>query len=139
MPLIRLYPAVLALVIAGCGAPAAVPQSKTETARTTSFDGSYESAIQNTNESGVVKGFSWCRTAGQSIIKVTNGQFIYDVPHPDLPGHHQPTTFPTTIGPDGSFVGQSIQGTIRGQVRETHIEGSIDGAGCLYAFTGNRM
>ena len=138
MALIRLYPKVLALLIAGCGAPA-VPQGKTEKAPTTSFDGSYQSAIHITNESETVKGFSWCRTPGPPIITVTNGQFIYSVPHPDLPGHHQTTTFRATIGPDGAFVGQSIQGSIRGQVRETHIEGSIDGVGCLYAFAGNRM
>jgi hypothetical protein len=139
MPLIRLGPVVLAVFIAGCGAPAAVPQSKTETPSTTSFDGSYQSTIRVTSESATVKGFSWCQTPGLPIITVTNGQFIYGVPHPDLPGNHQTTTFPATIEPDGSFVGQGIQGTIWGQVRGAHIEGRIDGVGCLYAFTGNRV
>ena len=45
MPLIRLYPVVLALFIASCGHPAAVIQSQTEIPPTTAFDGSYQSAI----------------------------------------------------------------------------------------------
>jgi hypothetical protein len=62
MALIRFCPAVLALLIAVCGAPAAVPKSKMEMAPTTSFDGSYQSAIHISNESETVKGLSWCRT-----------------------------------------------------------------------------
>ena len=46
MPLVRLYPIVLALLIASCGRPAAVTQSQTETPPTTAFDGSYQSAIR---------------------------------------------------------------------------------------------
>src|ERR1700733_10802790 len=119
MPLIRLYPWVLAVLITGCGAPAAVPQSKTERPPTTSFDGSYQSTIRITGGSVTVKGFSWCQTPGLPLFTVMNGRFIYGVPHPDLPGHHQTTTFPATIGPDGSFVGQSIQGAIWGQAYGT--------------------
>ena len=37
------------------------------------------------------------------------------------------------------IVGNSNNGTISGQVRGTHIEGSIDGAGCRYTFAGDRM
>jgi hypothetical protein len=38
-----------------------------------------------------------------------------------------------------SFAGQSAQGTISGRVRGIHIEGGINGVGCVYAFAGNRM
>ena len=138
MPLIRLYPMVLAVMVAGCSVPAAVPQSQTETRPTTAFDGSYTSAIRITSEGAMVVGYSWCNTPGQPIITVANGQFIYSVPHPDLPGDHQTSNFPATIRSDGSFIGRSVQGTISGQVRGTHIEGSIDGVGCLYAFAGDR-
>jgi hypothetical protein len=138
MPLIRPCPVVLALFIASCGRPAAVTQSQTEMPPTTAFDGSYQSAIRVTHEAAMVAGYSWCQTPGQPIITVTNGQFIYVMPHPDLPGDHPPTAFPATFRPDGSFIGQSVQGTISGRVRGTHIEGSIDGVGCLYAFAGNR-
>ena len=141
MPLIRLYPlypVVLALFIASCGHPAAVIQSQTAIPPTTAFDGSYQSAIRVIHEAATVEGYSWCQTPGQPIITVTNGQFIYVMPHPDLPGDHPPTAFPATFRPDGSFVGQSVQGTISGRVRGTQIEGSIDGVGCLYALAGNR-
>ena len=137
MPRISLYSVVLASLIAGCGAPA-VPQSQTEVPPTTSFDGSYRSATRISHEAKMVQGYSWCKTPGQPIITVTNGQFIYVMPHPDLPGNHPPTAFPATFRPDGSFVGQSVQGTISGRVRGIHIEGSIDGVGCLYAFAGDR-
>src|ERR1700727_1731360 len=121
MPLIRPYPVVLALFIASCGHPAAVIQSQTEIPPTTAFDGSYQSAIRVIHEAAMVEGYSWCQTPGQPIITVTNGQFTYVVPHPDLPGDHPPTAFPATFRPDGSFVGQSVQGTISGRVRGTHI------------------
>jgi hypothetical protein len=116
MPLIRLYAVVLALLIASCGRPAAVTQRQTETPPTTAF------------EAEPVEGYSWCQTPGQPIITVTNGQLLYVVPHPDLPGNHSPTAFPATFRPDGSFIGQSVEGTISGQVRGTHLEGSIDGS-----------
>jgi hypothetical protein len=138
MSLIRLYPVVLALLIASCGRPAAITQSQTETQPTTAFDGSYQSTIRITHEAATVEGYSWCQTPGQPIITVTNGQFIYVMPHPDLPGNHPPTAFPATFRPDGSSVGQSVQGTISGQVRGIHIEGSIDGVGCFYAFAGDK-
>ena len=140
MPLVRLYPIVLALLIASCGRPAVVTQSQPEipTPPTTAFDGSYQSAIRVIHEAEPVEGYSWCQTPGQPIITVTNGQFIYVVPHPDLPGNHSPTAFPATFRPDGSFIGQSVEGTILGRVRGTHIEGSIDGVGCVYAFAGDR-
>ena len=86
MPLIRLYPVVLALLIASCGRPAAITQSQTETPPTTAFDGSYQSAIRVIHEAEMVEGYSWCQTPGQPIITVTNGQFIYVMPHADLPG-----------------------------------------------------
>jgi hypothetical protein len=40
---------------------------------------------------------------------------------------------------DGSFSGQGNEGTISGNVHGTHMEGSIDGAGCIYAFTADRI
>jgi hypothetical protein len=138
MPPIRLYHVVLAVFIASCGRPATVMQSQTEMPPTTAFDGSYQSAIRVTHEAAIVEGYSWCQTPGQPITTVTNGQFIYVMPHPELPGDHPPTAFPATFRPDGSFVGQSVQGTISGLVRGNHIEGRIDGVGCVYAFAGDR-
>ena len=138
MPLSRFYAIIMVSVTVGCGSTAVVPH-KTETAPTNAFDGSYRTTIRTTSKAAAAEGYSWCKTPGQPIITVTNGRFDYAVPHPDLPGHHQATTYQATIGSDGLFVGQSIQGTIRGQVRGTRIDGSIDGVGCVYAFTGDRI
>jgi hypothetical protein len=42
------------------------------------------------------------------------------------------------MAPNGSFLGQTVDGTISGQVHGTHMEGSIDGQGCGYGFAGDR-
>jgi hypothetical protein len=47
--------------------------------------------------------------------------------------HTDTTATPVVTAFDG------IRGTISGQVRDTHMEGSIDGSACVYAFTGERM
>jgi hypothetical protein len=41
----------------------------------------------------MVEGYSWCQTPGQPIITVTNGQFIYVMPHPDLLGFIVPSAW----------------------------------------------
>jgi hypothetical protein len=60
------------------------------------------------------------------------------VPHPNAPGNPAPT-FQAVMARDGSFAGQANDGTISGRVSGTHMEGSINGAACIYAFTGDRM
>jgi hypothetical protein len=72
------------------------------------------------------------------VITVAKGQFTYTVPHPNLPGTPAPV-FQATFAQDGSFFGQVINGTMSGHVTGSHITGSIDGQGCLYAFDGVRM
>ena len=139
MPQVRLCPMVLMLMMAGCAGPM-VPDRPSEMAPApvTSFDGSYRNTIRMTSSSQIIKGTSTCETPGQPIITVANGQFSYAVPHPNFPGNPTPT-FQATMAQDGSFVGHANDGTISGRVSGTHIEGSIDGAACIYAFTGDRM
>ena len=115
MPLIRPYPVVLALFIASCGHPAAVIQSQTEIPPTTAFDGSYQSAIRVIHEAAMVEGYSWCQTPGQPIITVTNGQFTYVVPHPDLPGDHPPTAFPAHFGRTARSSVRACKALFRGE------------------------
>ena len=78
------------------------------------------------------------KSPGQPVVTIANGQFIYAVPHPKVPGKATPA-YPATMAEDGSFTGEIIAGTISGQVQGTRIEGRIDGSACLYAFAGNRM
>jgi hypothetical protein len=135
MPLVRLCSMVAMLPIAGCAGPMGTIHTDTvPTPVVTSFDGTYRSTIR------VTKGFgqtSWYDTPGQPVITVANGEFSYATPHPNVPGNPTPS-FPATFAPDGTFYGEIISGTISGQVRDTHMEGSIDGRACLYAFTGER-
>lgn len=138
MPQVRLCPMILMLMIAGCAGSMGTIHTATVAAPVTAFDGSYQSTIRITTAAEETKGSSWCETPGQPIITVANGQFRYAVPHPNAPGNPSPT-FQATMAQDGSFAGQANDGTISGQVRGTHMEGSIDGAGCIYAFTGDRI
>jgi hypothetical protein len=136
---IRLCSTALLLVISGCAGQTAVQQSNTTPPPpVTSHDGSYRSTIRVTGMSRQATGTNWCDTPGQPVIVVANGQFNYAVPHPNVPGNPAPV-FSATIAPDGSFSGGATNGTIAGSLSGTHIEGRIDGEGCIYAFTGDRM
>jgi len=138
MPKVGLFSMALLLMISGCAGQTAVQQSTTAPPPVTSFDGSYRGAIRVTGMSAQAAGTNWCESPGQPTITVSNGQFSYAVPHPNMPGNPTPI-FAATMAKDGSFSGQANNGTISGRVSGTHIEGSIDGEGCLYAFTGDRM
>jgi hypothetical protein len=136
MAQVRLCPIVAMLMIAGCAGPMGTIHTDTvPTPAVTAFDGTYRSTIR------VTKGFgqtSWCDSPGQPVITVANGQFSYAVPHPNVPGNPTPS-YLASFAQDGTFYGQVVSGTISGQVRGTHMEGSIDGQGCVFAFTGDRI
>ena len=138
MPQVRLCPMVLLLIVAGCAGSMGTIRPDTAAAPITAFDGSYRNTISVTSSATVAQGTSWCDTPGQPVITVANGQFSYAVPHPNMPGNATPI-FQAAMAQDGSFAGNSNGGTISGQVRGTHIEGNIDGAGCRYTFAGDRM
>jgi hypothetical protein len=138
LPRVSLCLMLLMLVLAGCAGSMGTMHVDPSTAPVTSFDGTYQSTIHITSAPDIVTGTSWCATPGQSVITVVNGQFSYTVPHPDAPGNPAPT-FQATVARDGSFVGKANDGTISGHVSGTHMEGSIDGAACIYAFAGDRM
>ena len=130
---------VLMLLMASCAGPMGVIRSDTAAAPpVSSFDGSYQSTIRIIATAGAAEGTNWCDTPGQPVINVANGQFGYDVPHPNAP-FAMTANFAATMAKDGSFSGQAVSGTISGRVSGTHMEGNIDGQGCLYAFTGDRI
>jgi hypothetical protein len=135
---IRLWSVALMLIIAGCAGPMEVQQSKAPPPLITSFDGSYRTTIRVTGMAGEAKGTNWCETPGQPVITVSNGQFDYAIPHPNVPGNPTPT-FQAAMAQDGSFAGEANNGTIAGQVRGPRIEGTVNGEGCIYAFSGARM
>jgi hypothetical protein len=134
----RLYTTILLLMIAGCAGPM-VPARSGAPASTsvTAFNGSYRTTIRVTGTSAAAQGTNWCDTQGQPVVTVANGQFTYAVPHPNVPGSMTPT-FMATMAQDGSFSGQSVDGTIAGQVSGAQMTGTINGQGCIYGFSGNR-
>ena len=133
----RLWPVSLMLIIAGCAGPTEVQQSKGPPPPITSFDGSYRTTIRVTGMSGEAQGTNWCETPGQPVITVSNGQFSYAIPHPNVPGNPTPT-FQASMAQDGSFAGEANNGTMAGQVHGPSIEGTVNGEGCVYAFSGSR-
>jgi len=108
------------------------------TTTVTAFDGSYLTTIRSTGSTTAAQGTSWCVSPGQPTITVTNGQFSYAVPHPNVPGDATPV-YQAVFAEDGTFVGQLTAGRISGLVKDNHIEGRIDGSACLYAFSGDRV
>ena len=139
MSQVGLYPLSLMLVVGGCAGPMGQIRSEPPAPPPiTSFDGAYRTTIRVANSFGVAQTTTWCESPGQPIVTIANGQFVYAVPHPNVPGEATPV-FPATMVEDGTFYGQVIGGTISGQVQGARMEGRIDGSACLYAFTGNRM
>ncbi len=140
-----LCPMVLVLMIAGCTAPIEVPYSEPAMVPATAFDGSYRAGILPTYASVDIP-YSWCDTPGQLFITVANGQFSYAVRQPYFPPGDVTPVFYAAIAQDGSFVGLGDDGTghvfrwlrIYGQVRGTHMEGTIEGVKCKYIFIGDR-
>ena len=138
VPQVRCCTMVWMLMITGCAGSMGTMHADPITMPVMSFDGAYRGTIRMTPSAGDAKGISWCQTAGQPVITVANGQFSYAVPHPNVPGNPTPS-FQATMARDGSFSGQGNEGTISGNVHGTHMEGSIDGSGCIYAFTADRI
>jgi hypothetical protein len=148
----RAVPGGLALVmfLGGCAGPMgtmrpgpsvpadAVASDTTTAGPVNTFDGSYQVTLRNTGAAGAASSSSWCASPGQPMVTVTNGQFTYAVPHPNVPGNATPV-FPATIAADGSFSGQVTAGTISGSVNGRHMQGRIDGSGCLYEISGDRV
>jgi hypothetical protein len=137
-PEVRLCTMVLVLAISGCAGSMGTIHPDTTTAAVTAFDGAYQTTIHVTSAAAAAQGSDWCMTPGQPVITVANGQFSYSVPHPNAPGNPTPV-FQATMAQGGAFAGQGNNGTISGQVSGTHMQGSIDGMGCIYGFAGDRM
>jgi hypothetical protein len=140
MSTVRLCAAMMpCLMIIGCAGPMGVIHGGMVTAApVTSFDGSYRNTIRLISSAGAAEGTVWCDSPGQPIITVANGQFSYDVPHPNVPGDAT-SNVQATMAQDGSFAGQVVGGSISGRVSGTHVEGTIDGQACVYAFAGDRI
>jgi hypothetical protein len=145
----RLFPLALVLALCGCAGdmgpirpgpslPASEAATIIITPPVTTFDGSYRNTIRVVSSFGQGRDVSgWCTSPGQRVITVANGQFTYEVPHPDVKLTSVPS-FTAAVAPDGSFYGAQNEGTLSGRITGTHIEGLIDGSACVYTFSGNR-
>jgi hypothetical protein len=139
----------LVMLVSGCAGsmgtmrggpsmPAAEAVANAATAPVTAFDGSYRVTLRSTGSAGAAGNTSWCASPGQPTITVTNGQFSYAVPHPNVPGNATPV-YSATIEADGTFYGTIVAGSLSGMVQGTRIQGRIDGSGCLYELSGTRV
>jgi hypothetical protein len=84
------------------------------------------------------RGQRWCDTNPDWVVSVKGNAFHYTLSHPDLPQADRDLS--ATIAPDGTFNGATVNSdvTISGRITGSHIEGSIKGVGCSYAFAANR-
>jgi len=130
---------VLALTVAGCAGPmGTIHPLPPPPPPVTAFDGSYRSTLLSNTPAQAGQVFSWCQSPGQAVITVDKGVFTYAVSHPNVPGNPTPV-FQATVAPDGSFAGQAISGSVTGQITGPRLEGKLDGMGCVYSLTGNRI
>jgi hypothetical protein len=128
----------LAIILGGCAGPMGPIRSEPPPPPPiTSFDGSYRTTIQ-TVPTQATQGTIWCNTPAEVVVRVANGQVVFAVQHPDVPGNPTPN-LPATFAADGTFSGQVTIGTLFGRVQGSHMEGRIDGSACIYTFTGERI
>jgi hypothetical protein len=123
-------------VLAACSAPAAPPQT-TALAPPPGFDGSYRATIVST-AIGTGLDQSWCRTTGETTLRVLGNEFRLVMPHPNIPGN--PTVeFVVDIAPNGMFQSQASTGIFAGQISGARLQGIVNGPGCQYDVTATRM
>jgi len=134
---ISLY--AISLLLGGCAGPMGpVRPASPPPQPVTTFDGSYRTTIKSESSFGSPQENAWCDTPGQPVIAVSNGQFTYSVPHPNVPGEPTPV-YLVNMAQDGSFYGETINGSVSGQVRGSSIRARIDGSACIYTITGTRI
>ena len=131
-------PMVLLLLVAGCAGSMGTIRPNPVAPPVTAFDGSYRNTLRLTSTAGGAEGTDWCQSPGQPVITVAKGQFTYAVPHPNVPGTPLPT-FEAVMADDGTFAGQATVGVMSGWIKGSHIEGKIDGSGCVYGFSGDKV
>ena len=139
----------VAALLAGCAGPMGTPKpglsvradqvqvADQTTPPVTAFDGSYRNSVHVISSFGAAQSTGWCDTPGQPLIVIENGQFSYQLPHPNVPGNATPV-YPAVVAADGSFSGQITAGSIYGHIQDRHIQGRIDGSACIYTFMGDR-
>ena len=137
----RFRPCAVALMLlsfGGCAGPiGTIRSAPPPPAPVTSFDGTYRTAIRPTSSFGLAQNTEWCDTPGQPVVTIANGRFTYMVPHPEITGSPAPI-FVANMAADGSFYGESGAGLIAGQIQGMHIQGQLNGAACIYSFSGQR-
>ena len=137
MQLTILFPTMLVVVCTGCAGSMGPIIPEPATLSVTAFDGSYRTTIRSAGGAKIVMTTDWCQTPEKVTVTVANGQLNYPVSHPNMPGSPTPV-FVATMVEDGTFSGNASSGHIIGRVSGALIEGRIDGAGCIYTFTGDR-
>lgn len=126
-------------LLTDCSSPAPSSTSATQAQDApVSFDGVYTGQIRLTTMAGPARGQRWCDTNPDWVVSVKGNAFRYTLSHPYLPQADRDLS--ATIAPDGTFSGASVNGdvTLTGRISGSHIEGSIKGVGCGYAFAAER-
>jgi hypothetical protein len=130
--------AALAAPLMSCSHPPPPTSATQAQDAPVSFDGVYTGQIRLTTMAAPARGQRWCDTDSHWNVSVKGNAFHYTLSHPHLPQADRDLS--ATIASDGTFSGSTINGdvTMAGRIIGAHIEGSIKGVGCSYAFTADR-
>ena len=124
-------------LVCGCTAPRAPLPTPA-----VSYDGRYQTTVEFVSGDPRM-----CATEPHVLLQVTNNQFTYAQPHPNIAGT-SPTltrqattsTYVAAIDPQGNISGTSdLNGSISGHIDGTHMTGRLVGLLCSYSFDADRM
>ena len=108
-----------------------------------SYDGNYRGTIRVKTHTLGGPNSNWCDTPAKISISVRQNTFKYLLAHPNLPPDPDlsPTIEVSSISPDGSFDGYPVNGgpEMFGTITGSHMQGEIQGLGCSYIFSAERV
>ena len=124
--------------LSGCfPPPLSTPTVVTPTV-TNAYDGTYSATVQLTSVAPMAHQ-SWCTTDTQAAVQITGGTLTYTQPHPGVPDTPV-VTYTATVTTDSKFNGTSSEsGTITGVISGAQLSATLDGLGCFYTLTAERI
>ncbi len=129
---------IVAVTLAGCYPPPLATPTPPSRITTKIYDGNYRGIVALTYVApGAERG--WCETQPQVTFTIAEGVLSYAQPHPGYPGAPV-VTYNATVTADSQFSGLSDRnGIITGSVADTHVTAQLDGLGCGYSLSGDKI
>lgn len=137
---------ILIIAVGGCAASGPPATSPSPPPVRVSVDGDYRGTIQLTSASSLISGAqsNWCNTPPALDLSLRNNTFSFVLAHPNIPkdsGYSLSPTFSVAVAPDGSFdaTSQNGESEMVGRITGSRMTGQINGTGCAYSFSAERI